>query len=303
MALPEDYVGTEFNGIWVRESIGSGEEAEAYLCARASSGVPYVLRLDVNDDALWDDTPLIPPRNGAFERKGVGIVWSIASGGRPGERVGFPRFFRVIDGPDWVPLSEPYRNKKALAISEILSAKHTNSHLLEDFSVYQDWLHGTAAELAYGDLSNEAWNEWSCLVAARSSRPLLDELVSTMVEDSGRASDINRFLDGLSGQPFPPFTENRLLWVCILAADNRKDALAATLHCPLFRLNGVSAAEMMQFQSLYQLLDSSKYYISDTAELTKKWTALALTLVTEEEFADSDDWEQWESAPPVVEDD
>jgi hypothetical protein len=78
MAASKDYIGRSFGEFVIEARIGGGAEAEVLQCLHKGTGIRYVLRLSINEDALWTDEPLIPPQNANLESNNARGTWLAA---------------------------------------------------------------------------------------------------------------------------------------------------------------------------------------------------------------------------------
>lgn len=132
MAVAADYVGCAFGSFTILQKLAHGAEAEVFVCKHEATGLLYILRLDVADNALWDQEPLVPPRNQTLEVKNAKGTWLVA-----------PRYHfetlraRVKDANGWdikvtsiygvlanrylVPVASPIRVRLARDVDDVLN--------------------------------------------------------------------------------------------------------------------------------------------------------------------------------------
>lgn len=84
MAEIADYIGCGFGSFEIERHVAHGAEAEVYCVRDFKHDRRLILRLDPNDDELWDGDPMIPPRNRTLEVRGAMGTWAMA----PSYRVG-----------------------------------------------------------------------------------------------------------------------------------------------------------------------------------------------------------------------
>jgi hypothetical protein len=132
MASVADYVGCAFGSFTMLQNIGHGAEAEVFVCKHEATGLLYILRLDVSDDALWDREPLMPPRNQSLEAKNAKGTWLVAPRYyfetlRAREKdanawaIKVPSIYGVLANRYLVPVASPIRVRVARDVDDVLN--------------------------------------------------------------------------------------------------------------------------------------------------------------------------------------
>ncbi len=304
MAVPEDYVGARFGSFAITSHLGAGAEAEVFICEHVPSRNRYVLRLDIEADALWDDEPLIPPVNGDFERKGVQIVWSLGNDDKPRWPEGVAMHYRVVGQEHVVPLCSPWRLTHALTAVQVQNLREAVMPELDSFSLYSDVAIGMAAEAAYSGMTESAFlDRWGELSGGSHLLAMITPDLGNLVEEAEarRVSDLLARRRGTA----PELAENRLLWLCVAALHDllSLDAWSETLMCRWFR-ESIAAHEVEQFLAMERVLAQGiDNYVTETLDHSNKWVAEVLRRLAAEPLSPSVSPEFFvkaESEPPVV---
>lgn len=304
MATPEDYVGKRFGYFSITKHLGAGATAEVFICEHLPSRFPYVLRLDVEDDALWDDEPLLPPRNGDFERGGVKFVWDMGNNEKPGWPEMLEMHYQIVDQKDVIPLCSPWHLAHALTAPQVRSLRDAVMPILDGFSLYSDAVGAMVAAATLGGLAQDMFlAKWGKL----SGGSHLLALVGSEWENLAGMSDKSRVLDLLArrNDANPEFAENRLLWLCVAATHEliSRDDLHATLMCRWFRQN-IAIYEIEQFLEVQRALqDADNYYLSNRIDASQQWAQEVLRRLATEPYNPSASPELFvkaESEPPIV---
>jgi hypothetical protein len=257
MARTGDYVGKTFGPFRIMSHIGSGAEADTFLCGDERTGMAYVLRLDARDTANWRGAPRLPPRNASVEvdnvlgtRAAHPVLWKDNREARQrglGVSVVPPDIYGVLSLRYLVPASPAVRVRGAVDVDVLV--------------------HAVAPETVLGSL---AWREVTALIVMITelvgppvralqwwSGTALHASVNTMLASSrvGR-KDRAAVLEALSSQHrLPPLQENLLLRLVVAAGLGLITVAQAqaTMRCRHFRTN-VTAAEIHQIAVLQSLI-------------------------------------------------
>ncbi|MFJ6988650.1 MULTISPECIES: hypothetical protein [unclassified Streptomyces] len=246
MIAPHDYVGQDFAWFSIAKHIGSGAEAEVYLCWHAPTQRSYVLRLPAEDDSLWErDGPLMPPVNSLIEhRNAIGSAHAgLTRDGLKmvvkGQEFSFSivQLYGVRDGRYLLPVSNNWSRKGALSFGAVLDVSPSLPATMPFWEMLQHLLVVDCYFLDQGRLNEAEWHgRWETLLAHSSS---LDGGLQ-FAEYSPRArSLIDACGAGSSTMDGPTLEESAVMRIIygVLAGRFTLDQIEASLSCPFFRLN------------------------------------------------------------------
>jgi hypothetical protein len=315
MAIPTDYLSRPFGSFVLDELVGSGRDAEAYRCVHVPNGLIYIARLGIDEDRLWEGPPILPPPNGATERKTVEISWLVSGQAwADGKRTHLVHTFRIVDARDVIPLSAPKRVRGGWSITDARSLPPPDGELGSMFSLYDEAVGMMYADAALGEANLREWrSKWRLLSGGPHLMSKVDPLIEAgeLLPTGGRADaarSLRTKLASHAGRRLE-LAENVLLKLCQAVAVERLDwnAFEGTLRCPFFRLN-VHAAEIEQFLLLQEVFAEPEehHYQSEQIERARQWVAVTLGLLAEEALhprTAPDRFEVRETEPPEVLDD
>lgn len=306
MAEVQDYIGCEFGNFRIEKSIGHGKEAEVFLCRHLATGRYYILRLDVDDDAIWDAKPLIPPRNSSLERNNCHGTWVLSSGyykrslsQLKSEKSTYifrhTPIYGVSDGRYLVPLASPIRVKNAWDIDEVLQQSPADDLYL--FELWEDIVLTMISGAYESDTPNKTWiDTWSYLIGGS----ILQHAMSQYLNGGTLSNDEKqRVLGNISRSKItgPEFAENTLLRLCGCVSRGRMtlNEAKATLSCIHFRVN-ISLHELHQIVAAHNALRSNPLGAENSIKLLEL-VLLEMTKSPLDEFENSDDFEIREKQP------
>lgn len=256
MAEVYDYINKEFGDFRIDRNIGSGKEAEVFLCQHITTGRYYVLRLSIADDLVWDGKPLIPPVNFSIERANAQGSWLLNTQFAKGRMhtIGCTPIYGVLDNRYLVPVSSPVRVKSSWDVDMILKASPSDDLFL--FELWEDIVLSMIAG-AYGpreEPDNQWKTNWEHLIGGK----ILIEAMKRYLEGSGLSrQEKDQVIKNISVTQFdgPEFAENLLLRLCGCVSRNRMtlEEARATLQCFYFRIN-VTGHDLDQIIAAYKAL-------------------------------------------------
>jgi hypothetical protein len=276
MAGPKDYVGKEFGDFLVESNIGHGAEAEVYQCLHRSTGLRYVLRLDVKDDSLWGAAPCLPPRNASIERANANGSWNASAfyyqttleklkTDKDTWKFTVPAIYGVLGTRYLVPVASPVRVKGALGIDEVLRLAPADDLYL--FAMWEDIVLQMIGG-AYSDPPEAGWEQkWRSLVGGT----ILQKAMAVYLAGGSLSSQEKQIVlknVEKSRMGGPELAENVLLRLCGAVSRGRVslEQLKATLRCKHFRFN-VTALEIQQMIDAYKILKSEFVHPEDSLAL------------------------------------
>ena len=274
MAIPDDYVGKQFGSFFIDRHAAVGGHSEIYICKHLPTQRYYNLKLSIEEDALWEGEPLLPPINGYCQKTEVEVTWSVANRDRPYWPGGLVYYYQVIDSDYVIPLCSPWRLKDALSIQRVFALGDAVRPTLHELSVVSDAAGAMLADAAFRDIGTDSFmSVWGTLVGDDKflaiQRPAIEALPISAQE---RAS--NWLLRDRTG---PRFSDNRLLWLyaAMIKELISPDECSATLMCRWYRLN-ISNHEIEQFAGIHVGLGRAERYYSHTLDLSKQTVELVL---------------------------
>lgn len=262
MAEIADYIACGFGSFEIERHVAHGAEAEVYCVRDFKHDRRLILRLDPNDDELWDGDPVVPPRNGSLETRNAFGTWAGAPNyRRPVDKHGFKfamaSVYGILDQRFLIPVTARFRVKNALSPDHVLDAS-----AFEQFSDRPVW-EGIAirlvidtADLLEGKLPENEWDEhWSRF----ATEPRLEFSRRLFLQNSvyaDRQADIERVIATRTPEGLMPVFKNLLVRLAIARADENvsEEQLRASLKCRHFRIN-VSNWEIGQLLVLYSVID------------------------------------------------
>ncbi len=264
MAEIADYIGCGFGSFEIERHVAHGAEAEVYCVRDFKHDRRLILRLDPNDDELWDGDPMIPPRNRTLEVRGAIGTWAIAPGYRVRVSVDQHEFkfawasiYGVLDQRFLIPVTARFRVKNALSPDHILDA--CGFELFSDRPLWEsiairlvidttDMLEGKLSELEW----DQHWSRFATEPRLEFSRRLF--LQNSVYAD--RQADIERVISTRTPEGLLPVFKNLLVRLAIARADGKvsEEQLRASLKCRHFRIN-VASWEIGQLMVLYSVIE------------------------------------------------
>ncbi|NIP26547.1 MAG: hypothetical protein GWN67_19225 [Phycisphaerae bacterium] len=265
MATVTNYIGKTFGAFTITGEVGHGAEAEVLACQHDPTGLIYILRLDINEDRLWQGDPLIPPINSHLEKKNIHGTWVMErqqyeftlkslKDDPDACKITSPAIYGVLDTRYLVPVSSPIRVKNALNVDHVLRAGPADDILF--FEMWEDIVL-TMIPGAYDESgpSQEWKDKWKNLVGGSILQCAMEKYLNA---GSLSSEQKQRVLTAISGYNTdrPEFAENLLLRLCGCLSRNRisLDEARATLQCLHFRRNVTvhEAQQMIDAASLLQ---------------------------------------------------
>ena len=111
-----------FGSFEIEHHVAHGAEAEVYCVRDSKHDRRLILRLDPNDDKLWDADPMLPPRNSSLEVRNAKGTWVAALNYRLRVSVDKKEFkfacasiYGVVDQRFLIPVTARFRVKNALS--------------------------------------------------------------------------------------------------------------------------------------------------------------------------------------------
>jgi hypothetical protein len=265
MASADDYVGLRFGPFIIARQIGAGVEAEAFLVYNEMTQRPLVLRLDANDDRIWEAEPIIPPFNYSLECRNIkgsfvdSLNRTFLKIAVDSEVFTFKNvtIYGVLDLRYLIPLSDPFKVKNSISIRQLLSITH-----LENLYSSELWEMFALAMLSKAHLANqdklheEDWNhKWKYLAGGA----ILTAAVQNYLEGGGLTSrEKSAIITRIASKEAikHELAENLLirLFECILRGFISLETAKATMRCEHFRTN-LNLDEIAQFMVCCEILD------------------------------------------------
>lgn len=287
MASSDDYIGLQFGSFIVEASIARGREAEVFGVLNRETGRKYVMRLDTDDDAMWEGHPVNPPTNFSLEAKNVRGSWfgtlhyedgsrikdaswwskmrRIFKPNEPRFQVSVPRIFGVKDLTYLIPVSSPISLRGAISFETFLGLAPP-----DDLDLFETWedvvltMLGDAHATNSGKLSEATWNErWSVLLGGDIlCRAVAKYMESGSLSHAERKAVLNRISRG-DGQG-REFAHNLLLRMCGAISRGRISLNAAkrTVRDRFFREN-LTIRELNQIVSSWSILSRDGFINSN----------------------------------------
>ncbi len=223
-----------------------------------------VLRLDANDDRVWDAEPIIPPFNYSIEHKNVRGTF-VANLHYPTQvRVDSQTFFfknvtvyGVLDLRYLIPLSDPFKVKNSISIRQLLDISRTKD--LYSSPLWEMFI-ATMMSEAYlvnqNGFHEDAWDQkWKYLTGGA----ILTRAMQNYLEGGGLAgAEKKAIISRISASDSMGYelAENLLirLFDCVLRDFISLETAKATIRCQHFRSN-LSSHEIVQFLTCCGILD------------------------------------------------
>ncbi|EFL52338.1 hypothetical protein DesfrDRAFT_0827 [Solidesulfovibrio fructosivorans JJ]] len=274
MARPEDYVGKSFGFFQIEEHMSYGAEAEVYSCRHLLTERYYVLRLDIHDNNLWDNEPLIPPINASLEHNGAKDSWEINKHMRHANAV---PYYGVRDNRYLIPVSSPFRVKGAWDIDQVLDAVPLNSEifigLMDSMGIYEDAIMAMYAEaLHINEIGEENYKKrWEYLTGGN--------ILMSKIRNSGLSIPTNEIkrnnilqLLSFKDSNSPELADNIFikLFRCLVWQKMSLGHIINTLMCPHFRSN-ITPSEVRQIIQLFNSLQGTSFYTCETLNRNLLW--------------------------------
>lgn len=291
MAVPEDYIGQRFGAFQIGQIIGAGMAGEVFECRHLINGRRYALKLHVEDDALWDGDPLLPPRNGrrpevwtAIEKVGFLAMNS------PGGFQDFTADYFAVVGNSWVrPLTIAGRVRDAMSHAQLLQYGPDGrlDNALDRSRAFQVLVFAILADAQV--LAHDAFDDrWGVICGGDRFAHLAAGAAQAGIISQRAAESVAR-----ESEERADLTNNRLFWLLVAAdvGDISAQALRATLRCPLFRLN-VETVDVAQLVLLKSALDETTLVTAGLAT-PREAIARAFGWLAELPFNPKDDPEQF----------
>lgn len=264
MAEIADYIGCAFGSFEIEHHVAHGAEAEVYCVRDSKHDRRLILRLDPNDDELWDADPMLPPRNSSLEVRNAKGTWVAALNYRIRVSVDNKEFkfacasiYGVVDQRFLIPVTARFRVKNALSPDYILAASpfgpFSDRPLWEVLAIR---LVVETAALLDGKLSEREWDEhWSRFATEPRLEPSRRLFLQNSVF-SDRQAAIERVIITRTPQGLLPVFKNLLVRLAIARVDGKvsEEQLRASLKCRHFRIN-VSTWEIGQLLALYSVIE------------------------------------------------
>jgi hypothetical protein len=237
MITPEDYLDQEFGWFRVYGKMGAGADAEVFKVAHTVTRRTYVLKLDVNDDEIWErDAPMLPPHNLTIRTPYIGGTVSVLAGNYS---FSAPELYGVRDGRYLIPLTRVHRLKGAIEFEKLLDIA------AEDVIGGQFWENlvsmleaETLVLETKGGPSMQQWMQrWNLLICSSKLGQRLLERLPGSLSDTAR-----RKIHGcVRSKPYvgPNIEESAVFRAISGVVMGRFSAaqIAAAFSCPFFRMN------------------------------------------------------------------
>jgi hypothetical protein len=298
MARVEDYIGCKFGSFRIEERIGHGKEAEVFRCIHLDTGRHYALRLDIEDDAIWDGEPAIPPRNYSLERNNCQGTWLLSSQWyKYSASAECVPIYGVLNNRYLIPMACPVRVRDAWDINEVL--KHSPADDLYLFEMWELLVLSMIVGAYESNTPDSDWvNRWSKLIGGS----ILQNAMSQYLDGGSLSNDEKRqVLQNVSRSSktnAPEFAENTLLRLCGCISRGRmslKEA-KATLQCIYFRIN-ISLHELDQIVAAYNALKFGVTIGAETSSKLLEFVLLEMTKAPLDKFNNKEYFEIREKQP------
>ncbi|MFE9658911.1 hypothetical protein [Streptomyces sp. NPDC005955] len=260
MITADDYVGRDFAWFGIGQHLGSGADAEVFLCRHAPTRRSYVMRLPAAEDALWErDTPLLPPVNALIEHpnaRGSAVANDLYDDleiSVDGQRVAFStvQLYGVREDRYLLPASNTHQRKGALSFERVLDVPAALTRTTLFWERVQHLLAADCHFLGSGHLSETGWlHRWGALLPRNPA--LADALDLSELPPRVRSLLALRPTDGLPVGP--QLDESAVLRIMygVLAGTFTPDDVKASLSCPFFRMN-ITVHDLVYVLALYRL--------------------------------------------------
>lgn len=269
VATSHDYSGKQFGDFLIGDRIGRGAEAEVLLCLHQSTGQPYALRLPINDDALWDGPPLIPPQNGSIEWPNARGTWLVTphyylhsleelKKGDDSFKIQTAAIYGVLENRYLVPVASPVRLKGVKDVDEILELAPP-----DDLWLFATWESILGALILEAHQQGDVAQKWPLLVGGSILEQAAVQYMRGGTLSSGEQAAIRRALGGPAQKT--ELAENLLLRIagCVERGRLSADQVLLLFQCRHFRIN-VTEHDTRQMIQAYQLL--KKYPVGSDDE-------------------------------------
>ena len=302
MPTATDYIGRSFGEFTIVGQVGHGTEAEVLACKHVATGITYVLRLDVNDDELWDNDFLLPPRNASLERRNAQVSWMV-NARRARHNVNkiqkdlsslkiTPDIYAVIESRYLIPVASPVRVRGAWDVDRVLRmSPPTKLPLLK---LWEDIIFCVINEACENELQTKAWRDLlGGQVLLSAIHYYLDGCTLTSKQKGRVVRNIS-----INDTDGPEFAENLLLrlWSCVARGCISLDEARATLRCIHFRRNVTKhdAQQMLVAASALQRNQATKKSLAPLAFLFKE-----LSFAPLDPFEHPDEFEICDNEPDL----
>lgn len=317
MITSDNYENQNFGWFRIMDKFGVGAEAEVFHCLHVPTNRVYVLRLDVEDDAIWERSqPMLPPRNYTIERRNVrgsaqaAQLFSQMEKDKDAPRSEEGWSFRVTelygvrDNKYLLPVSNIYRRRGAFSFDQVLDLNRAFTKL----SFWEDIGLLAQAEtrlLNSNSISIETWKErWGILLHESKLRTWIEAPLADLPQQLGTAVKecLNREI--IIG---PCLEESAIASIIVARSLNimTQSELEASLRCPFFRMN-ITLRDLHYVVSLLELYSEVPWILHGTTEVLDASAGLILTAIAHglsvQPDQDPDSSEQFEPCEPPSED-
>jgi hypothetical protein len=292
------YEGQQFGDFRIMRRIGGGAEAEVYEVGNEETGQVLILRLNVNDNTLWGDTPVNPPVNASLEipnvrgtffgklaytsvngkhltpGKSASSFWS-SFRHEPKMTISSPDIFGVKDNKYLIPVASPFMVLGSVPMEKLLQIGTLDAFYKSE--LWKDIADHFVSEISVtrGRISEQAWqSRWRPLLgSARAAAELHRYMASQHISSELRGAILSHLLS--PSMISSELAENLIvrLWIGVLSGCITINDAKATINSRDFRRN-ITGTDMSQFLAIFDIF-------GPTYDLRNKHRNMVFTMLKE----------------------